>query len=504
MQFPFGANNLTPGVRGTNEAHIPVQPIFIPIGTSPLPFSFLYDTITNTAWPVAQVQEQQQQQQEATPGQAQQPPGAFPTAGGAAEQRGGLIDTAVSESGGDGTGAGGRDHDPHRPVSFQYVTGEPFRISLTFAAPGDAGPGGLFFGGGDAPAPPGSVPDPAKAKKFVEALERADAELRVRMARLGLGDIGAYGLGSGRGALGCGICLDEYEGEDRPEWIAGESAKEAEVVAVPCAGHHTLHAGCLREWLAEKAPREWSCPFCRSPLSEKDVHQVLSGEQKIKAGGKGRSLREEVRFRERAHGWRCDAPACLPRYPPSDLPSGEGATISGDHKASSENGATSAETDGDEEGSSDFLTTRTIELSPCKHKIHIDCLCTALRLEGDLKTPSSDQPPDMSDGDDADSVMTDIDDRSDETHRAAGDNDDDEEDEDEAYEIGLGATGEQARDSVTGDWKTIGKWVSCPSCRRESWAAIPAHRKRKLKRRSWRRRRDVQRDQPAQAQTMTE
>uniref|UniRef100_V5GM12 Uncharacterized protein n=1 Tax=Kalmanozyma brasiliensis (strain GHG001) TaxID=1365824 RepID=V5GM12_KALBG len=99
-----------------------------------MPFSFIYDANTQTAWPIAQV----------TPGS---PPGG---------------------------------PSPDAPESQQprLVAGPPFRIILDihFTAP-----------------PPPEQPDARKAASYVAQLERADAELRARMARLGMGSIGGFG-----------------------------------------------------------------------------------------------------------------------------------------------------------------------------------------------------------------------------------------------------------------------------------------------------------------------
>ncbi|EST06997.2 Zinc finger, RING-type [Kalmanozyma brasiliensis GHG001] len=325
------------------DGHVPIAPLFVPFGASPMPFSFIYDANTQTAWPIAQV----------TPGS---PPGG---------------------------------PSPDAPESQQprLVAGPPFRIILDihFTAP-----------------PPPEQPDARKAASYVAQLERADAELRARMARLGMGSIGGFGDDQDA-LLGCGICLDSYASDDRPEWIDGPKSQDEAVVAVPCPGHHTLHAGCLRDWLEKLPPSQWTCPFCRTNLS---VSTSTSAKAISSASTQHTTLREEVRARERQVGWRCDAPACLPRYPVTD-PTDAG----GGHLELPE--------------TSEDMTTDLVRLSPCHHAVHLDCLCTAMRVENDLVATSIDALPDEEEGE---------------------------------------------RD-------TVGKWVTCPACRKECWAELPLRRR---------------------------
>lgn len=353
--------------RGNGRAsgfHLPTAPIFVPLGASPLPFSFIFDMQTNTAWPI---------------GAVSGPPGTMP-----------VNDTEAG-----------------------FVAGSPFHVGLN-----------ISFG----PPPEPETPDPERAMRFVDTLERADAELRERMAQLGMGSIGDYGKRQdnegGEGALGCGICFDEYPNEDRPEWIGGQASKDEEVVAVPCAGHHTLHRICLYEWLAKTPPSEWTCPFCRAGLDkkkvEKSAHTGRSSSQtnvvaddavkKAEQEAKARSLREEVRLREKARGWRCDSPACLPRYPDKNGDDTSGSLVS---------------------------------LLPCRHKLHLDCLCTSMRLEQ------------------ADIVSSD---------------EDDEAEEEEEVNTNI-CTDELLEDSGAKD--TVGKWVTCPTCRVEAWAELPIKKRSK-------------------------
>lgn len=371
------------------DGHVPVAPIFVPFGSSPLPFSFLYDQHTGFAWPIAQV----------TPGS---PPGG---------------------------------PSPDAPESQQprLVAGPPFRIILDihYAAP-----------------PEPELPDPEKAAKFVKQLERADAELRARMARLGMGSIGGFADAAGSddqdALLGCGVCLDNYEAEDRPEWIDGPKSQDDAVVAVPCSGHHTLHAGCFREWLAKLPPSQWTCPFCRASLSPNATRPAAQPSQSAngtttssRASPKAASssspairttLREEVRARERQRGWRCDAPACFPRYPVS-----------------------SRTDDGHLElpETSDGMTTDLVKLSPCRHEVHLDCLCTSMRVENDLAGTG-----------DLDAILQYSDEGSDDEQLRQNDS------------KGAGTCDEHREER-----DKIGKWVTCPTCRKECWAELPLRRK---------------------------
>lgn len=329
------------------DGHVPIAPLFVPFGASPMPFSFIYDANTQTAWPIAQV----------TPGS---PPGG---------------------------------PSPDAPESQQprLVAGPPFRIILDihFTAP-----------------PEPERPDPHKAVEYVKQLERADAELRARMARLGMGSIGGFSSGEDDqdALLGCGICLDSYASDDRPEWIDGPKSQDEAVVAVPCPGHHTLHAGCLRDWLEKLPPSQWTCPFCRTNLSNSTS---TSAKAISSSATQHTTLRDEVRARERQVGWRCDAPACLPRYPvtsPADAGAG--------HLELPE--------------TSEDMTTDLVRLSPCHHEVHLDCLCTAMRVENDLVATSIDALPDQEE---------------------------------------------------EGERDTVGKWVTCPACRKECWAELPLRRR---------------------------
>lgn len=375
-----------PNAHPHPAGHVPVSPLYVPFGASPLPFSFIYDATTQTAWPIAQV----------TPGS---PPGG---------------------------------PSPDAPQSHQprLVAGPPFRIILD-----------IHF----APAPEPEQPDPQKAANYVKQLERADAELRSRMARLGIGSIGGFATASGSDdqdtLLGCGVCLDSYEAEDRPEWIDGPRSHDEAVVAVPCTGHHTLHAGCLRDWLSKLPPSQWTCPFCRASLSagpdttqSPPSHAAARKSTSATTPPVHTSLRDEVRARERQRGWRCDAPACLPRYPNE-------SRVDDAHLELPQ--------------TSDDMTTDLVKLSPCRHEVHLDCLCTSMRIENPNCT-----------SDHLDLFVSD-------------DDDDDEEGEDDSQDAAaLQQVEPSLADPNPGQHKdTVGKWVSCPTCRKEVWAQLPLRRK---------------------------
>ncbi|PWN49131.1 hypothetical protein IE53DRAFT_375259 [Violaceomyces palustris] len=438
-------NGRQPNASPNAQGHVPIAPIFVPLGASPLPFSFIYDASTNLAWPIAEVR--------VTP-----PPNS-----------GGDTATFVATA----TGAA--------QSTSRLVAGPPFRIALD-----------LHFG--QPPEP--EQPDPERAARFVSGLEKADSELRSRMARLGMGDIGDYEGGGGHttsegqdhALLGCGICLERYEEEDRPEWIAGKASEDEAVVAVPCSGHHTLHAGCLRDWLAKTPPSQWSCPFCRAPLCKKRVEESASSSN----GPEGQSfssspssstgkncqegkdedakvttLREEVRHRERLRGWRCDAPACLPRYPPSGK----------EEKEESERECHSTSSCW-EDGNS----TRLVKLTPCKHEVHLDCLCTSMRVEADLLTPQE-MEEEREDGGGGLGVEGIWNQNLDCFEARSDDEGEGGEDDQDPTNHSLRVSGsEKIADEDGDEICTVGKWVTCPTCRKESWANLPV-RKRPRRRR---------------------
>ncbi|KAL4402667.1 ubiquitin protein ligase [Malassezia pachydermatis] len=322
--------------------------LFIPPEASPFPFGFLYDASTSMAWPVLD--------------RVQQPAPDDPT-------------------------------DTQRNV---HIAGLPFH--LTFAM---------------RPSQRDEEPDQEKAKKYVKSLERVDSELRGRMGYFGLSDISIYGIAAedteAKTVTGCGICLEPYATEDRPAWFAGEESSENEaVVAVPCSGLHTLHAGCLLEWLSSKPPSKWTCPFCREPLPIEE-----DGSPK---GLTTQSIRELVREKERKADLRCDAPACLPAY-------------YDDEKQYSQK----------------------IELLPCRHHIHLDCLCTGIRVEMGTQ---ADMYSDYEDDEDDD------------------DNENDDEN-DTCITPDMISSIHTDQGFARNQQDTIGKWVTCPTCRKDAWVRLP-------------------------------
>ncbi|KAL9936972.1 hypothetical protein V8E36_004207 [Tilletia maclaganii] len=453
------------------SGHVPLNPIFVPAAVSPFAFAMLYDANLGLGWPV------------------------MPT------------DEILA----------GVQNRPH------LVAGMPFQIMLQFAN----GTG----------AEEEEQPSKEKAEKYVANLERADAELRERMARLGLGDIGDYSeptsslMETNGSQGGCGICMEEFEPEDKPAWLVGRKAEDEAVVAVPCAGHHTLHASCLREWLEVLKPSAWTCPFCRAPLK---IPAAIAGNSITTAGGaagqgspsstttttaaddekrraeeaaQARSLRDEVRLREKQRGWRCDAAACLPRYPPSKSTA---AGSSGDTTKASGEEASSTSVDPEAE---------LLKLAPCHHEIHVGCLRTAMRVEDDLLSPAAEEVDfdaaeeeeddnDKEDEDDADDEMVDSvligpsdNGPSSQTAGAAEWSDrkrkrDDLEpsslDSDDLVAGPSASTHmpESQPQPTTGRTRrTVSKWVSCPTCRCECWAEIPVESKKSSGREPGRRRR---------------
>lgn len=338
---------------------------------------------------------------------------------------------------------------------FTYVVAPPVRLIL----PPRMNPASLFRRG--ARAPPRSQSGRTKqepsltpaqlralASSYTAHLERADKELRARMAALGMGDIGAAEeerRDAGDSLLGCAICLEPYAtNEDKPSWL-GSEAESQHVVAVGCRGFHTLHRGCLRDWLQALQPEKWTCPFCRDPLPppvrmlsqlraksrtdnssgpspERSSGQSprVNDEEPIADEGMGfrNSLRAEVHRRERQRKLRCDAPACLPRYlfspPVTEL------------KVAHLESAHSVPGDAEDEAL-DSLTT----LSPCKHEVHTDCLRTALRVADPVTATALDEDVQLR------------------AKIVAG-----ELDPDDAEKLPLG------------------HWVPCPACRRESWISL--------------------------------
>lgn len=358
------------GQAGTQRVRItvlaPATPIFVPLGSSFLPFSWLYDP-SGWGWPIISLQ------------QGNPPPG-LPL--------------------------------PNDPRRAHFLAGPPFPIRITMTD----GPDGFQAE---------EQPNPEHAKTFVDSLETADEELRSRMARLGIGDIGA--CGGDEGELGCPVCLDPYdESSDRPEWVGGEEAKDHHVVVIPCKGFHSLHRRCLLDWLASKPPSQWSCPMCRSSITPSSllknrprasgaepsgqpmssIHPPSDESLKKELAAHSRSLREEIHRRENQQGYLCDYLACFPDY----------------------------ERHNDEED----LDRSIVTLKPCGHRLHLDCLTTSLRIANGFGNKTGLEPEDTED-----------------------------EDEDEDS------------DTESSPVKMVGRWVECPVDRKEVWTMIPVSKKRR-------------------------
>lgn len=288
-------------------------------------------------------------------------------------------------------------------------------------------------------APPREDPDPEKAAAFVDKLETVDHELRMRMARFGLSNINVYGVLDdealdGSSVVGCGICLEPYATEDRPLWFTGKEQGEMErVVAVPCSGYHTVHAACLRSWLSHKPPSKWSCPFCRAPLgaaaqqcasNSRSAAEEASPDSHEEAPPM--SLREYVHERERKARWRCDAPACLPCY--------------------GDNGRFS----------------RMVQMMPCHHQIHLDCLCTSMSVECCNSRANGTNDENEGYYDD----IVDADDDDEESLRGS-----------RSLDWSSMESSVHSDPGVSTERDTIGKWVTCAACRKDAWAEVPTRRR---------------------------
>lgn len=248
-------------------------------------------------------------------------------------------------------------------------------------------------------------PSAEKANTFVDSLETADAELRSRMARLGIGNIGEDSQ------LGCPVCLDNYDDSaDRPEWLDGQEAQNNRVAVVPCPGFHTMHRKCLKEWLTANSPSHWSCPMCRCSISADELTGARMGKSTNGAASlqkaieaKSQSLREEIHKRERKQGFLCDYPACFPDY---------------------DAGIDAAKT---------LLDRQIVKLAPCNHELHLECLCTSMKVTGGLTRPT---PEDA---------------------------------EEDTYD----------EETLRRGYTLAGKWVECPIDKKEVWTQIPVPVKRR-------------------------
>ncbi|PWN26521.1 hypothetical protein BDZ90DRAFT_233146 [Jaminaea rosea] len=272
--------------------------------------------------------------------------------------------------------------------------------------------------------------NPKKARSYVDGLETVDADLRKRMARLEIGELGAYAEEDGTSSAasdagpGCPVCLEIYdERSDKPEWAGGQAAQDERVVVVPCGGFHCMHRKCLLEWLAgAQSPQHWTCPMCRTALSETAEG---NGEESSNGKGKGKatttkaSLREEIRRREKARGFLCDYGACLPDYDtPPENSTGENAVSLNDNEARARLDAQ--------------LDRRLVTLRPCGHQLHRECLTTVTRVAGGGKIDWSDPEQNI--------------------------------DDPQCPEM----DGEAAKKV-----RKVGHWVTCPVDKRDAWAVIP-------------------------------
>ena len=276
-----------------------------------------------------------------------------------------------------------------------HVLGMPFHLTFTMR-----------------PSDPNDVPDSNKARAYVESLERVDAELRSRMAHFSItsASVESSNDASMQHVSGCGVCLEPYPIEDKPAWFTeGTNEPDETVVAIPCHGFHTIHASCLVEWLSSKAPSQWSCPYCRAPLRSNAKHNPPP-----------MTLREYVKQKEREHGWRCDAPTCFPCY-----------------------------SDGEKHESP------LIKLMPCRHEIHLDCLCTNMRIEMAYAGARSYTDYEEDTDDDGDTTDSMTEERESASHLDAN----------------IHLTPDLTPSCAEND--TIGKWLTCSVCRKDAWALLP-------------------------------
>jgi len=292
----------------------------------------------------------------------------------------------------------------HRTV---HVLGRPFRLIVTVNTGG-----------------PQEEPDENKAHAYVKGLEVVDADLRARMQHLGMSDISEYGISSddrdSNYVTGCCVCLEPYPEEDKPSWLFDEEQELMKrIIALPCIGFHTMHGACIFNWLKSKPPSKWTCPYCRSPLDPN--HPTLNdGSTKDKP----QTIREYVRSEERRSGWRCDAPTCFPDY------------------------------------DTDSKTSHMIKLFPCRHQIHLDCLCTCMRLQRTQERGSFSSQ-------DEDNDTSDYEEESDSNP-------------DDAHDVCRMSRSEyilRQNENITTKQDTVGKWVTCAACRKDAWAELPTRQR---------------------------
>lgn len=258
------------------------------------------------------------------------------------------------------------------------------------------------------------------------------------------------------------------------------------------SGHHTLHRGCLKDWLSNTKPSKWACPFCRGilidgekvPTGLKNAKERLEAEKKLK---ETRSLREEVRFRERRNGWLCDSRTCIGCYP-------ESTSSNTDDDGSSSN----------IEGSSKVnVEMKLLTLKPCKHEIHLDCLLTELRVhDGLLDYHEDEEDEEEEEEEDPEVEMKDQDEKEEDGHklslseieveRLTGTHQDHKQEDivmsnPESKSIEkqtLNDSGIEIEPKDKEEGFSIvykGRWIDCPCCRKSCWAELPMKKKIKSK-----------------------
>lgn len=319
---------------------------------------------------------------------------------------------------------------------------------------------------------------PNRVKRFIDGFDTVDAELRLRMARLGIGQIGSDASG---GAPGCVVCLEKF-GEEDAEWLADTSTLDQQVVVAPCGGFHAFHRGCLIKTLESvHSWRSWACPMCRAKLRDEEGKKK---EEEEEAAGVGRaargrggvvataagvvtaamataaammsssrgkakpptvlrvaptSLREEIRRREQERGYVCDYPACYPTY--GELP----PTPPADDKDSY--ARLSAQVD-----------RRLITLKPCGHQVHRECLLLELSAEGRQTLADSAEEDEGASGDD---------DSSDSVGGTRSD----------VASAELDQPEQRSRHQPLPTVHEVGRWVKCCVDRKGAWAMIPVVKK---------------------------
>lgn len=298
----------------------------------------------------------------------------------------------------------------------------------------------------------------ARIKRFVDDLDTADAELRLRMARLGIGEVGDDATGEGR--PGCAVCIETFDIDDKPEWAVGPEAHDQRVVITPCGGFHLFHRICIRQSLeAVESWRQWACPMCRTSLRDAEAKRVEEAEEMSRAGVASangtsykttqKSLREEIRRREKERGYLCDYPACYPTYDTEPPPTAKIAEAEDDGQDDGQDAVARLEAE---------LDRRLITLKPCGHQVHRECLTTVLRVEDRHALEIEAEEGEEDDGDAEDEL----------SNREASAGLDDEK-------------GNGPCRSASSSVHEVGRWVKCPIDKADVWAMIPVVKKAKSK-----------------------